>query len=175
MDAISFIKEAWAKTDEEERKQFIRANVGKISQAELEKELLARLQKAGWNVGLLMVAQRILQVIPSEPILHGLLQLIADGASYVPNGAAMRQRLQTNLDGLIAKNPALAEAQRRFTALRKSAKKAVDGATKRVRKVASGKAAASKAGAKKAAKKKVVKTKPAAKAAAKKKAPTKKK
>lgn len=161
MDAITFVKEAWNLTDEEQRKTFVRTNVGKVSQKALEKEILKQLDQWGWNSGLLMVAQRVLQVLPSEPILHRLLSLIAEGASFVPNGTAMRARLKANLDGLIAKHPNLVEAQRRFNVLREKAEKAVTKNIKKVKKAVPKKAAA--------------KTKSAAKPAAKKKAPAKKK
>lgn len=114
MKVDAFIEQAWGLTDEAKRKSFVRAKVHGLDRAELEARMVAELDRAGWNNGLLMVALRILQVVPSEPILHQLMAMIRGGVSGVPNGAARRTQLKGYLAGLTAKHPALADAAKRF-------------------------------------------------------------
>jgi hypothetical protein len=114
MNAEKFVRDAWATTDQEARKLFVRANVTKVALPELEKVVVREIDRAGWNVGILMVAQRILQVVPSEPIMHRLLALEAEGAAAVPNGPTLHKQLRANLDHLASRSEALAQAEKRF-------------------------------------------------------------
>lgn len=121
MTPKNFLKKAWQFSDEVKRKEFIRANALNIPQTSLEDEVIAELSKAGWNTGLLMVALRILQILPSAKILCTLLKMIDDGVSSVPNGVAMKKQLQANLKKVMEKQLALAEVQKQYKAAKKKA------------------------------------------------------
>lgn len=122
MNAEKFVRDAWATTDQEARKLFVRANVAKVSLPELEKVVLREMEKAGWNVGILMVAQRILQIVPSQRIMHGLLAMEAKGAAPIPNGPTLHKQLRANLEHLASRHPALADAEKSFRASLRGAK-----------------------------------------------------
>lgn len=145
MNAEKFVRDAWATTDQEARKLFVRAHVAKVSLPELEKVVLREMDKAGWNVGILMVAQRILQIVPSQKIMHGLLAMEAKGAAPTPNGPTLHKQLRANLEHLASRHPALADAEKSFRASLRGSKKAKP-------------AAKAKPGAAKAAPKKTAKT-----------------
>lgn len=167
MNAEKFVRDAWATTDQEARKQFVRAHVGKVSLPELEKVVLREMDKAGWNVGILMVAQRILQIVPSQKIMHGLLAMEAKGAAPTPNGPTLHKQLRANLEHLASRHPALADAEKSFRAtLRGSKVKVVAKSAKSIAKPEKApKVAKAKAAAKPAAKKSAA-AKPAKKSAA---------
>jgi hypothetical protein len=114
MNASDFVKQAWALKDEAQRKDFVRAHVHSLPQGDVEAALLAELERAGWNIGLLMVALRVLQVVASEVLLHALMAMVSEGATFVPGGDRLRPWLDGHLKGLLAKQPALAEAATRY-------------------------------------------------------------
>lgn len=158
MNAEKFVRDAWATTDQEARKLFVRAHVAKVSLPELEKVVLREMDKAGWNVGILMVAQRILQIVPSQKIMHGLLAMEAKGAAPTPNGPTLHKQLRANLEHLASRHPALADAEKSFRAsLRTSKTKVAAKSAKAIAKVEApakpAKAAKAKAAVKPAAKK----------------------
>ena len=102
--------------DQEARKLYVRAHVAKVSLPELEKVVLREMDKAGWNVGILMVAQRVLQIVPSQKIMRGLLEMEAKGAAPTPNGPTLHKQLRANLEHLASRHPALADAEKSFRA-----------------------------------------------------------
>jgi hypothetical protein len=114
MDADEFVKLAWAHRDEAARKDFVRAHAPSLPLAELERAVTRTLEEAGWNIGILMVALRILQILPSEAILHFLMAMDSEGATFAPGGARLRAQLRGHLKALTAKHPALAEAAKRY-------------------------------------------------------------
>ncbi|CAN5400645.1 hypothetical protein BH09MYX1_BH09MYX1_12930 [soil metagenome] len=122
LNAEKFVRDAWATTDQEARKLYVRAHVTKVALPDLETVVLRELDRAGWNVGMLMVAQRVLQVVPSEKIMHHLLGMVSSGAGPVPNGPTLHKQLRANLDHLASRNAALADAQKRFGKPKKPAK-----------------------------------------------------
>ena len=132
MDAEKFVRDAWATTDQLARKQFVRDHVAKVALPELERVVLREIDRAGWNVGILMVAQRVLQVVPSEPIMHRLLSLVDGGVGSVPNGPTLHAQLRANLEHLVSKSQALADAEARFHAAAKGAKSAKKATSKKV-------------------------------------------
>ena len=119
--------------------------MAKVAIPELEKVVRREMDKAGWNVGILMVAQRILQIVPSQKITHGLLAMEAKGAAPTPNGPTLHKQLRANLEHLASRHPALADAEKSFRASLRGSKKAKP-------------AAKAKPGAAKAAPKKTAKT-----------------
>jgi hypothetical protein len=114
VESTAFVRTAWRTSNETKRKDYERAHVHGLPQAEVEAVLVAALYDCGWNTGLLMVALRVLQVVPAERVLHQLMAMLAEGVEGVPGGARMHPWLRGHVDGLIAKHPALADAAKRF-------------------------------------------------------------
>ncbi|MCA9614035.1 MAG: hypothetical protein KC586_14860, partial [Myxococcales bacterium] len=112
--AAEFVRDAYAMRDEAKRKTFVRAHVHGLPRSEVESALIAALEDRGWQVGLLMVALRTLQVVPSERLLHYLMAMVSEGASYVPGGARLRGWLDGHVKSLIGKQDVLAEAAKRY-------------------------------------------------------------
>lgn len=178
MDADEFVKLAWAHRDEAARKDFVRAHAPSLPLAELERAVTRTLEEAGWNIGILMVALRILQIIPSEVILHFLMAMDSEGATFAPGGARLREQLRGHLKALTAKHPALAEAAKRYRrpdwAKRPSEREAASPEDEAPKKATTKKGAAKKATTKKATAKRAAPGEHSAKETAKAKRPAKK-
>lgn len=110
MDAVTFVKTARAAPDEQSRKTFIRARLPDVDIDELEQELVAELERAGWHHPTLMVAIRLLQVVPLEPVLHQLMRLLREPAAY----PRLHATLTAQLTALRMRNPRLEAAALRF-------------------------------------------------------------
>jgi hypothetical protein len=121
MDAVTFVKTARAAPDEKSRKAFIRSRLAEVDIDELETELVAELERAGWHQGTLMVAVRVLQIVPLEPVLHQVLRLLREPAPY----PRLHATITAQLSALRMRNPKLEAAAQRFTAPKRAVVKVV--------------------------------------------------
>jgi hypothetical protein len=110
MDAEAFLKRSWGLTNEKERKRFVREHLAEVDAEALDARLVAELQRSGPELGLLMVAVRVLQAQPREAVLHQLMRMVHARAGT----PRMNAELKAQLAALRTRHPTLEQAAARF-------------------------------------------------------------
>ncbi|MBL8916130.1 MAG: hypothetical protein JNM17_35850 [Archangium sp.] len=121
MDAATFVKTARAAPDEKSRKQFIRQRLPDVDIDELEAEMVETIERWGWHPGTLMTAVRLLQIVPIESILHAVMRLLREPATY----PRLHAQITAQLVALRMRDPRLEAAAQRFTAPKRAVVKVV--------------------------------------------------